>query len=117
MYGGEEMPIIGATLTTCEPLKPIYREYAECFEQLLRISTYPLAVKMAEKEEDIPKLAKRPLRDFGHHMYTCQCFAISRRNGEMVAQKKQVPYLLNFEWGNKLSGILRRADVSHGVMF
>ena len=83
------MPIIGATLTTCEPLKPIYREYAERFEKLLRMSTYPLAVKMLEKDEDIPKLAKRPLRDFGHHMYTCQCFAVARRNGEMIAQKQE----------------------------
>jgi len=83
------MPIIGATMTTCEPLKPVYREYAEHFERLLRISTYPLAVKMLEKDEDIPKLAKRPLRDFGCHLDTCQCFAISRRIGEMIAQKQE----------------------------
>ena len=83
------MPIIGATLTTCDPMKPVYGEYAEHFEKLLRMSTYPLAVKMLERDEDIPKLAKRPLRDFGCHLNTCQCFAISRRIGEMIAQKQE----------------------------
>jgi len=83
------MPITGVTMTTCEPLRPVYREYAEDFEKLLRMSTYPLAVKMLRKDEDIPKLAKRPLKDFGYHLNTCQCFAISRRIGEMVAQKQE----------------------------
>lgn len=83
------MPITGATMTTCQPLKPVYAEYAEQLEKLLRMSTYPLAVKMLAKDEDIPKLAKRPLRDFGCHLNTCQCFAISRRIGEMMAQKQE----------------------------
>ncbi len=72
------MPIIGADMTTSEPVKPAYREYAEHFEKLLRMTTYPMAVKMLAKDEDIPKLAKRPLRDFGYHLNTCQCFAMSR---------------------------------------
>ena len=83
------MPISEATMTTGEPLKPAYREYAEHFEKLLRMSTYPLAVKMLERDEDIPKLAKRPLKDFGCHLNTCQCFALSRRVGEMIAQKQE----------------------------
>lgn len=83
------MPIIGAMMTASEPLNPVYREYAEHFEKLLRMSTFPLAVKMAKRDEDIPKLAKRPTRDFGCHLNTCQCFALSRRSGEMIAQKQE----------------------------
>lgn len=83
------MPIVGATMTTSEPLKPVYHEYAERLEKLLRMSTYPLAVKMLVRVEDIPDLAVKPLRDFGHHMYTCQCFAIARRNGAMIAQTQE----------------------------
>lgn len=78
-----------ADMTKSEPLKTAYREWAECFEKLLRMSTYPLAVKMCEKDEDIPKSAKRPLKDFGHYLDTCQCFATSRRIGEMIVQKQE----------------------------
>jgi len=83
------MPITGLKMTTSEPFEPVYQEFAERFERCLRMSTYPLAVKMIEKEEDIPKLAKRPLKDLGCHLNTCQCFAISRRVGDMIAQKQE----------------------------
>ena len=83
------MPIIGAGMTKSEPRRPIYREYAAHFEKLLRMSTYPLAVKMLEKDADIPEMAKRPLKDFGYHLNTCQCLALSRRVGEMIAQKQE----------------------------
>ena len=83
------MPITGLKMTTSEPFEPVYQEFAERFERCLRMSTYPLAVKMIEKEEDIPKLAKRPVRDLGCHLNTCQCFAISRRVGDMIAQKQE----------------------------
>jgi uncharacterized protein (DUF169 family) len=85
----ENMPITKAVMTTSKPLKPVYKEYAEHFEKLLRMSEYPLAVKMLERDEDIPELAKRPLNDFGCHLNTCQCFALSRRVGEMIAQKQE----------------------------
>ena len=44
---------------------------------------------MLEKDEDIPELGRRPLRDFAYHLNTCQCFAISCRIGEMTAQKQE----------------------------
>ena len=47
-----------------EPLKAVYGEWAERFEKLLRMSEYPLAAKMAEKDEDIPNSAKRPPQGF-----------------------------------------------------
>jgi len=83
------MPIQGAVMTQSEPMKSCYPEFADRLERLLRMSSYPLAVKMLRKEEDIPSLAKRPLRDFGYHLDTCQCFAISRRIGEMIAETQE----------------------------
>jgi uncharacterized protein (DUF169 family) len=58
-------------------------------EQLLMLRTSPLAVKMLEKESDIPKGAVRPLKDRGIHLAQCQAFAISRRQKETVAMLKE----------------------------
>ena len=41
---------------------------------------------MLESEKDIPKGVKTPRRDYGACMATCQCFSISRKYGETVAQ-------------------------------
>lgn len=46
----------------------------------------PIAVKMLEREEDIPVGAKRPVKDYGACISTCQVFALSRKYGETVAQ-------------------------------
>jgi len=58
-------------------------------ERLLRLQTFPLAIKMLRKETDIPSTAKRPLRDMGCHLDVCQGFAMSRRNGETIALLKE----------------------------
>ncbi len=63
----------------------VYRAYGEELERELRLKTFPLAVKVLEKESDIPEGAKRPLRDFGHHLSLCQAFQLSRRDGLCVA--------------------------------
>lgn len=83
------MPIVNAKMTESKALRPVFSEYARNFEMLLRMSSYSLAIKMVENEKDIPKMAKRPLRDFGYHLNTGQSFAISRRIGEMIAQKQE----------------------------
>jgi len=67
----------------------VFREYGEEFERRLRLRTFPLAVKLLEKEADIPEGAKRPKKDFGYHMFACQGFAMSRRDGTVVAQLKE----------------------------
>ncbi len=64
-------------------------KYAEEFEKRLRLKTFPLAVKLMEKEEDIPEEAVRPLRDLGYHMPLCQVFATSRRDGTLMAALKE----------------------------
>lgn len=63
----------------------VYRGYGEELERELRLKTFPLAVKTLEKEGDVPEDAKRPLRDFGHHLSLCQAFQLSRREGLCVA--------------------------------
>jgi len=64
-------------------------EYAQEFEKRLRLKTFPFAVKLLEKEADIPKGAKRPKKDFGYHLAACQGFAMSRRNGVTLAMLKE----------------------------
>ena len=64
-------------------------KYGEELEKRLHLKTFPLAVKLIEKEEDIPEGAVRPLRDLGYHMPLCQAFATSRRDGTLMAELKE----------------------------
>jgi uncharacterized protein (DUF169 family) len=63
--------------------------YGQELERLLMLRTSPLAVKMLEKEADIPAGAVRPKKDWGIHIAQCQAFAISRRQRETVAMLKE----------------------------
>lgn len=56
-----------------------YNDYGEEIIKCLRLPTSPIAVKMLEKEEDIPEGAIRPKKDYGYHLAQCQAFAMSRR--------------------------------------
>ena len=58
-------------------------------ERLLRLKTYPVAVKMLEKEEDIPHGAKKPMKDLGYHLSLCQAISLARRQGESLALLKE----------------------------
>ncbi len=58
-------------------------------ERLLRLKTHPLAVKMMEKEEDIPDGAKRPVKDLGYHLSLCQAISLARRQGMSIAELKE----------------------------
>ncbi|HEX75045.1 MAG TPA: DUF169 domain-containing protein [Dehalococcoidia bacterium] len=64
-------------------------QWAEELERRLRLKTFPLAVKLLEKEEHIPEGAMRPIRDLGYHLPLCQGYAMSRREGTVVAMLKQ----------------------------
>ena len=66
-----------------------YRQYGEDLEKLLKLRTSPIAVKMLEKEEDIPEDAVRPKRDRGYHLAQCQAFAMSRREKDTIAMLKE----------------------------
>ena len=64
------------------------KELQKCGEELrsrLYLKTFPLAVKLLEKEDAIPKEAMRPLRDLGYHLELCQAYATSRREGTLIA--------------------------------
>jgi uncharacterized protein (DUF169 family) len=66
-----------------------YQEYGDELERRLRLKTFPLAIKMLENEKDIPDGAKRPLKDFGHHLSLCQVLQMSRREGRIMAMLKE----------------------------
>jgi len=66
-----------------------FNKYGEDLEQQLIMRSSPVAVKMLEKESDIPEGAVRPSRDRGYHLAQCQAFAMSRREGTTVAMFKE----------------------------
>ena len=66
-----------------------FNKYGEDLEELLKLKTSPLAVKMLESEADIPAGAVRPKKDRGIHIAQCQAFAMSRRQRESVAMLKE----------------------------
>ena len=66
-----------------------FSSYGEELEKRLILRTSPVAVKMLEKESDIPEGAIRPLKDRGYHIAQCQAFALSRREGTTLAMLKE----------------------------
>lgn len=68
----------------------------EDLERLMVLRTSPIAVKMLQKEADIPEGAIRPKRDRGYHLAQCQAFSMSRRRGTAVAMLKED----NWCWGS-----------------
>jgi uncharacterized protein (DUF169 family) len=66
----------------------VIHEYAGSLEKLLRLKTLPLALKLLEKEGEIPQGAKRPRRDYGYRFITCQGFSESRRAEASIVQTK-----------------------------
>jgi uncharacterized protein (DUF169 family) len=68
------------------------KEFNRCGEELekiLLLRTSPVAVKMLEKEADIPEGAMRPKKDHNYHLAQCQAFAVSRRDGKTIAMLKE----------------------------
>lgn len=72
-----------------QPTLSDFNKYGEELENSLLLRTSPVAVKMLEKEADIPKEAFRPKRDGGYHIAQCQAFGMSRREGKTVAMLKE----------------------------
>jgi uncharacterized protein (DUF169 family) len=67
----------------------MYRGYGEELDRRLRLKTYPLALKLLKKGEDIPEGAQRPKKDLGHQLSLCQVFQMSRREGKVMAMLKE----------------------------
>jgi len=57
-----------------------FNKYGEELEAYLLLRSSPIAVKMLEKESDVPKGAFRPKKDGGYHLAQCQAFSMSRRD-------------------------------------
>jgi uncharacterized protein (DUF169 family) len=62
-----------------------FNQYGEELERLLLLQSSPIAVKMLEKEADIPPEAVRPKKDRNYHLAQCQAFSLSRHDKETVA--------------------------------
>ena len=62
---------------------------ADELEKKFLLRTSLVAVKMLEKESDIPKDALRPKKDRNTHYAQCQAFSLSRRDGLTVAMLKE----------------------------
>lgn len=71
------------------PTLDTFKKYGEQLETSLILRTSPVAVKMLEKEADIPEGAFRPKKDGGYHIAQCQAFGMSRREGKTVAMLKE----------------------------
>ena len=65
-------------------------EYGEELGRRIRLQTFPLAIKLLERETDIPEGAERPLRDFDYRMTLCQGYALSRKESKLTALRKRV---------------------------
>lgn len=64
------------------------QDMAHALEHYLRLRTHPIAIKMIEDENEIPKTAVRPLKQYGRRIALCQAFAKARRGGETLAVLK-----------------------------
>jgi uncharacterized protein (DUF169 family) len=63
-----------------------YNEYGIRIEQQIKATSHPIAIKMLTAEDEIPPEAKRPIKDYGACLATCQVFSLTRNYGETVAQ-------------------------------
>jgi uncharacterized protein (DUF169 family) len=66
-----------------------YNRYGTELESFLLLKTSPLAIKMLEKESDIPAGTFRPKKDRGQHLAQCQALALSRRRRLSVTMLKE----------------------------
>ncbi|MFC1495027.1 DUF169 domain-containing protein [Thermodesulfobacteriota bacterium] len=96
--GAAALATAGATISTASAAQPEknntselsrFNEYGEDLETGVLLRTSPIAVKMLEKESDIPEGAFRPKRDGGYHIAQCQAFGMSRRENKTVAMLKE----------------------------
>ncbi len=63
--------------------------WCETLESFIRPATFPLAIRMWPKGEALPPKARRPLRDLGIRIATCQAFGIARRYGWTLALTRE----------------------------
>ena len=62
-----------------------WKRYGQEINRLLRPQTFPLAVRVAGEDAQIPARAKRPVKDLGKKLAPCQGAALARKYGWTVA--------------------------------
>ena len=62
-------------------VKATLKEVIEKIESYVRPATFPVAVRLLAPDEPIPERAKRPQRDLGVQITTCQGVTMARRYG------------------------------------
>ncbi len=65
-----------------------YQEVGLAFEKFLRVSSYPLAIKLIHDESEIPEACKRPQKDLNAKNFLCQNFKVARSYGWTIAVMK-----------------------------
>ncbi|MDJ0956913.1 MAG: DUF169 domain-containing protein [Arenicellales bacterium] len=60
-------------------------EYNHKLNRYLRLNTFPVAVKFLREWDEMPERAKRPLKDMGNRLTTCQAVSLARRFGWVIA--------------------------------
>ena len=55
----------------------------------LVLTLNPQAIKMVEKEEDVPENAIRPIKEYGEHMALCQALALTKRDKKTIFFTKE----------------------------
>ncbi len=61
------------------------KQLDEVLTKYVKLTSYPVAIKIIESEEEVPPRAKRPKRDFGHRITTCMAYNIARKYGWVIA--------------------------------
>jgi len=62
-----------------------YREFGKQFEEYLRPSAFPIAIKLIKSEKEIPSDSKRPNIDLKLQNFLCQNFKMARTYGWTIA--------------------------------
>ncbi|MFX1463909.1 MAG: DUF169 domain-containing protein [Promethearchaeota archaeon] len=67
----------------------IYKNYGKKFEEFLRPSSFPIAIKLVKNESDIPSEYKRPKSDLNIQTFICQTFKMVRSYGWTMAMTEE----------------------------
>jgi len=61
------------------------KAFAQAMEKHIRPDTFPVAIRMMRKGEDLPPRTKRPLKDMDVRVAICQAIGMARRQGWAIA--------------------------------
>jgi uncharacterized protein (DUF169 family) len=66
-----------------------YQHYGKKFEELLRPTSFPIAIKLLKDEAEIPSNYKRPKSDLNVQTFICQSFKMVRSYGWTIAMTEE----------------------------